>query len=430
MTIGSFVAQDFPSLTDYGTVYTADFDGDGDRDLVTAGDGGEISWQESVPGDGVASQPALAIVEPQLLGSSLGLEAADFDGDGDIDLATVQQNGKDSELGWLENRGDEYHYSRLSTGSDPVFQNLTKLAVVDVNRDGPLDIVTNIFRWPNVDGLTVFSAAGEGGLTLAWKLDDFGRNLVTADIDLDGDMDLLVENWEDSSFQWIDALGGEVVSTFDSFASVYARCIVVADLDVDGDLDLVSLEDVEGTRNSLQWYENTNGRGEYAGRSFEIEAGEEIHAVLVRDLDGDGDPDIVTSHGYESSGYFLQVHDNIGELRFQSSEIPVSDYFGQIEALDIDGDGDLDLVDRYVRDGKLVWYEQKSTVLPGDADRSGTVDFSDFLIVSHNFGRDMEAAFADGDFNADQRVDFADFLILSQNFGARLPAVGQLAEGT
>ena len=57
-----------------------------------------------------------------------------------------------------------------------------------------------------------------------------------------------------------------------------------------------------------------------------------------------------------------------------------------------------------------------STVF-ADFDDDGAVAFSDFLILSHNFGKTEDAIFADGDIDGDENVDFADFLILSQQFG-------------
>jgi|GEM_PF-4253129 len=51
-----------------------------------------------------------------------------------------------------------------------------------------------------------------------------------------------------------------------------------------------------------------------------------------------------------------------------------------------------------------------------DADGDGQADFTDFLILSSNYGR-VDAAFADGDFTGDNKVDFADFLLLAANFG-------------
>ena len=54
--------------------------------------------------------------------------------------------------------------------------------------------------------------------------------------------------------------------------------------------------------------------------------------------------------------------------------------------------------------------------LPGDADMDGQVSFSDFLILSDNFGM-SDADQGDGDFTGDGAVDFADFLILADEFG-------------
>ena len=56
--------------------------------------------------------------------------------------------------------------------------------------------------------------------------------------------------------------------------------------------------------------------------------------------------------------------------------------------------------------------------LPGDANADGQVGFDDFLILSGNFGQQVDGAFLDGDFDADGTVSFADFLILSANFSA------------
>jgi len=54
--------------------------------------------------------------------------------------------------------------------------------------------------------------------------------------------------------------------------------------------------------------------------------------------------------------------------------------------------------------------------LPGDLDGSGGVDFSDFLLLSENFGLE-DAELQDGDLDGDQVVSFADFLILASSFG-------------
>ena len=61
-----------------------------------------------------------------------------------------------------------------------------------------------------------------------------------------------------------------------------------------------------------------------------------------------------------------------------------------------------------------------SLPLSGDLDLDGQVAFSDFLILSSNFGE--AGGYVDGDINCSGAVDFADFLALSANFGANAGA--------
>ena len=57
-------------------------------------------------------------------------------------------------------------------------------------------------------------------------------------------------------------------------------------------------------------------------------------------------------------------------------------------------------------------------LLPADLDGDGEVGFSDFLILSANFGRQV-AARSEGDVNEDGVVDFTDFELLRDTFGQR-----------
>jgi hypothetical protein len=59
-------------------------------------------------------------------------------------------------------------------------------------------------------------------------------------------------------------------------------------------------------------------------------------------------------------------------------------------------------------------------VLPGDADGSGMVSFSDLLILAQHYGQPATSA-AQGDFNGDAVVNFADLLVLAQHYGSSLP---------
>ena len=62
-----------------------------------------------------------------------------------------------------------------------------------------------------------------------------------------------------------------------------------------------------------------------------------------------------------------------------------------------------------------------SSVLPGDANDDGHVNFDDLLILAQNYGK-TDASFAQGDFNNDGTVNFDDLLLLAQNYGQGAPA--------
>jgi hypothetical protein len=65
--------------------------------------------------------------------------------------------------------------------------------------------------------------------------------------------------------------------------------------------------------------------------------------------------------------------------------------------------------------------------LPGDADGNGTVNTTDFMTLSANFGKPARV-WEQGDFNGDGQADFLDFQILERNFGRTASAASAVAE--
>jgi hypothetical protein len=66
-------------------------------------------------------------------------------------------------------------------------------------------------------------------------------------------------------------------------------------------------------------------------------------------------------------------------------------------------------------DGQLLIDQAADAPLPGDANRDGTVDFDDLLILSKNYNGTGKT-WADGDFTGDGLVNFDDLLTLSRNY--------------
>lgn len=118
-------------------------------------------------------------------------------------------------------------------------------------------------------------------------------------------------------------------------------------------------------------------------------ARENIVPNLLYDLNGDSTVDSQDIHLFRAQGALKHGFFENGDL------IPVRYLVG---------DADLD---------------EQETV---DGKRELKVGFSDYLIVSKNFGRTGDATWIDGDFDGDFAVKFEDFLALSANFGKTLTA--------
>lgn len=65
----------------------------------------------------------------------------------------------------------------------------------------------------------------------------------------------------------------------------------------------------------------------------------------------------------------------------------------------------------------------------GDLDGNGMVEFADFLVLSANFGQEVESH-AQGDIDCSGDVAFADFLVMSSNFGNAVGATAAVPEPT
>ena len=132
----------------------------------------------------------------------------------------------------------------------------------------------------------------------------------------------------------------------------------------------------------------------------------------------------------ESGTYYFEVlgFDGIdGESLLGDYELGIDfdmDVIDRACSLIQDGEFDDNLIDDldFVEDGRLdhldidFLVEETFRTKSGDANLDGKVNFTDFLVLSSNFGS-TNARWSDGDFNCSGDVGFDDFLALSRNFG-------------
>ncbi len=167
-------------------LYAADFDGDGDIDLSSVSSGADkLCWYQNLNGLGSFGPQVIISTAPDY---GEGVWGADFDGDGDIDLVTASY--LDDEIAWFKNLGNgnwgtAQIISSNQDGAIDVFS-------ADVDGDGDMDVITasfwdNTVAWfENLNGLGTFGP--EQTLSAGTPLRPY--TVYAGDIDNDGDIDI------------------------------------------------------------------------------------------------------------------------------------------------------------------------------------------------------------------------------------------------
>ncbi len=179
--------------------------------------------------------------------------------------------------------------------------------------------------------------------------------------------------------------------SFDGAASVYA-----ADIDGDGDLDLLGAARDSG---DFMWWENMNGAGTvWTGHVVDAD-GQRATSTRPADLDGDGDLDVLghsTEGEYPYDGYVIWW-ENTNALGTDWNEHIVDsdfDYVVTVRAADIDDDGDTDvLAGTYSYDDNIAWWENTNGL--------GTAWIKHLVNSTLDAVEDLDTADVDGDGNLD-----------------------------
>ena len=284
-----------------------DLDGDGDLDLATACEAGDrVVWFQNSAGVFTLKQVVSTAVDV----ASCVL-AADLDGDGDIDLASASVN--DNKLAWYPNTdGQGLFGSQLvvtNTVGKPYF-----VTSGDFDGDGYVDLViaslnSEIAWYRNVDGLGSFTT--EHVLTTSVLV---AYAAIPADIDGDGDVDLVAASRDDDKVGWYEntdgsgIFGSETVITTDADG---VRGVSAADIDGDGDIDVLS---ASAGDDKVAWYPNTDGVGSFGSQVIITQALDGPYVAIPVDVDLDGDLDIVSAGRVGGNIAWLENVDGLGNF--------------------------------------------------------------------------------------------------------------------
>ena len=362
-------AGNVPSMHGANTMSIVDVDNDGDQDILW-GDFFEagLLW---IVNDGTCELPHMrqdfVRFPPHDSVMTSGYNApyaGDLDGDGDLDLLMGVLGGAFNPVQTA--RDNLYHFEQVTPGrwelrtrrllDGIALGSETVTALSDLDSDGDLDLVigSKLDAGKGAGSLTVFT--NEGSAT-APSFRETGKLAVEAgyqmtpafgDLDGDGDPDLVLGSWRDQ-VAWYRNEGAMQFTMADSAAFKLSRgshaSPTLGDLDGDGDLDVV----VGENSGEVGWFRNVGNR---SAPKFEL-VSDTISGVnpnrrsapRLVDIDGDGDLDIVTG---DEAGE-LALYRNVGsaaEFRFQrdSAWSVRATPFAAPAFGDIDGDGDLDIL--------------------------------------------------------------------------------------
>ncbi len=223
----------------------------------------------------------------------------DVDGDGDLDVMVAGElNSTHSCLLYINNgkgsfsKCDKNEFFTPENG-DIVF--------ADFDNDSDLDIIISGYIRTFSDYMTIiYLNDGEGAFSVFEKRALLGvshPSLVTGDIDNDGDIDLLLSgNIKDKPYTKIFRNNGSAIFseiTPGEIADMWNTQLVLADVDGDSDLDLLTMSSGKGNvRKYFRIFLN-DGNGNFYQIDYDLFIGRENGYITAGDINGDGCSDVI-----------------------------------------------------------------------------------------------------------------------------------------
>ncbi len=312
---------------------------------------------------------------------------ADIDGD---DIVDALVSGEQSDAIFLHSGlGD----GTFAPPTQIAVASVRSISVADINADGLTDITT-----ANSNGtVSILLATGAGQFSTPVNLPvgSLPGAIMTADVDADGDLDVVVLSRGDLRMDVLLGNGdGTFAGSVDYPLSAGAVSFSLGDVDGDGNVDIVSAN--RSTVDNISLLRGL-GDGTFAARVDMTVAPSELLAVRLGDVDSDGDLDLLATDGNTAVWAAAGLGDGTfqaavqHDFLFPSGAAPVVPPTSILDLSDLNGDGNLDIVASQPTGGSF-------TTFFGDG--AGDFSRSEFVFVGGSL-----VSLAVSDLNADSMAD-------------------------
>lgn len=329
------------------TVGVADVNGDGFEDLITSNyNDNSVSLLLGV-GDGTFQ----AITNFPVDAGPLGAATADLNGDGFIDIVTGNYKSSGTVSVLLGNgNGTFQSVQNFTTGDGALFP-----VIADINGDGIPDIVTGNYRAGTVSVLLGNDDGnGHGNGTFETQpeipVGAYPAFVSVADVNGDDRLDIISPNGSGSVSVLLNqgsGAGGRVTFLDQPVdpSTEFPFAVGIADFNGDRIPDLASAHRSDDTVRVQFGIDDGSGRHRgngMFGAEVSFEVGDTPYALVVADLNGDGQPDIAVAN--RNAGTVSVLLGNANGTFQPQMTLPVGQRPLTIQAADVNRDEHIDLL--------------------------------------------------------------------------------------
>ena len=352
----------------------ADVDSDGDVDIISSSKGdGKISWYENLDGFGTYGEPKIISL---VNNNGYSITSSDINMDGNIDIvASIFEDGK---VFWFENDGQGIFNANL------IALNVSNAGAVfseDLDEDGDIDVIisstSNIYWFENLDGSGNF-----GGSQLISTTPNGPFYINLADINNDSHIDIVSAIYNENKLVWYENINGEGVFSSEKIISSSVNSpLEINTVDIDGDED-VDVFFTSLVNNTVSWFENLTGKGTFGPEQIISTTNILGIDMFFSDLDGDNDFDLIAADQSNDKFIWYENLDGVGSFGSENIIKMNADAAQSVHAIDVDQDGDHDIIAASYLDNTISWFENLRIL---GLNETLTLDFSIHPNPSSNY---------------------------------------------